>query len=145
MKYGKSALTAAEPAALWAVVHDVERWPEWIAVYEEVRRTDTAQGPVGLGGTAYVKQQGLAGGTWTVTELEDGMVFAWESRQPGVRLVGRHRVTPEPGGGSRLTLEFEMSGWLSGLLGVVLGRRVRSYVDLECARLTEVASEHETA
>jgi hypothetical protein len=93
-----------------------------------------------VGAIAHVKQKGLAAGDWTVTELEEGRVFAWESRQPGVRLVGRHVVGAEPSGGSRLTLQMEMSGWLSGVTGVLLGRKVRSYVDLECARLTAVAA-----
>jgi hypothetical protein len=143
MRYETSATTTAEPARLWAVVKDVEKWPEWIDVYEEVRRAD--QGEISLGDTAYVKQQGLAGGEWTVTELQEGQVFAWESRQPGVRIVGRHLVSAEPTGGSRLTLQLEMTGWASGLAGLFLGRKSRSYVDLECARLSAVAAEPTTA
>jgi hypothetical protein len=75
-----------------------------------------------------------------VTELEDGRVFAWETRQPGVRLVGRHVVSPQPAGGSRLSLQLENSGWLSGVVNALLGRKIRSYVDLECARLAAVAA-----
>jgi hypothetical protein len=98
-----------------------------------------------LGSTAHVKQKGLAAGDWTVTELDEGRVFAWESRQPGVRIVGRHVVGEEPGGGSRLTLELEMSGWLAGVMGALLGKKSRQYVDLECARLIAVAEERRVA
>jgi hypothetical protein len=143
MRYETSTTTAAEPSRLWSVVADVEKWPEWIEVYEEVRRT--SPGPLARGSTAHVKQKGLAAGDWTVTELEDGRVFAWESRQPGVRIVGRHAVSEEPGGGSRLTLRLEMSGWLSGALGVLLGKKSREYVDLECARLASAAEEQHAA
>jgi hypothetical protein len=143
MRYETSTTTSAEPARLWAVVADVEKWPEWIDVYEYVRPDQ--QGPMRLGHTARVKQRGLAAGTWTVTELDEGKVFAWESRQPGVRLLGRHVVTAEPGGGSRLTLQLEQSGWLSGLVTALMGGKVRRYVDLECARLAAVAAEPTTA
>jgi hypothetical protein len=143
MRYETSTTTSAEPARLWAVLSDVERWPEWIEVYEEVRLAET--GPLKLGARAHVKQRGLAAGDWTVTELDEGRLFTWESRQPGVHLVGRHAVSAEPGGGSRLTLGFEMTGALSGLIGLFLGRRTRRYVDLEGARLTAVAAESTTA
>jgi uncharacterized membrane protein len=143
MKYETSTTTAAQPSQLWAVVADVERWPGWIEVYEEVRRT--SPGPMALGSTAHVKQRGLAAGDWTVTELEEGRVFAWESRQPGVRIVGRHVVSAEPAGGSRLTLQLEMTGWMSGVMGALLGKKSRQYVDLECARLTAVAEEQHAA
>jgi polyketide cyclase/dehydrase/lipid transport protein len=142
MRYETSTTTPAEPDRLWAVLSDVEKWPEWIEVYEEVRRAET--GPLALGARAHVKQRGLAPGDWTVTELEEGSVFVWESGQSGVRLLGRHVVDAEPGGGSRLTLRFEMTGALSGLMGALLGRKVRRYVDLECARLAAVAAEPST-
>jgi uncharacterized membrane protein len=127
---------------LWAVLSDVERWPEWIEVYENVSRAE--HGELKLGDTAHVKQKGLAAGEWTVTELEEGRVFAWESQQPGVRIVGRHVVDAEPSGGSRLTLQLEMTGWLSGVMGALLGKKSRQYVDLECARLSAVAAEQTT-
>jgi hypothetical protein len=143
MRYETSLTTTAEPDRLWAVVSDVESWPEWIEVYEEVSRAGA--GDLELGDTVHVKQKGLAAGDWTVTELDEGRVFAWESRQPGVRIVGRHVVSEVASGGSRLTLQLEMSGWASGLVAVLLGRKSRSYVDLECARLTAVAAEPATA
>jgi ribosome-associated toxin RatA of RatAB toxin-antitoxin module len=125
------------------LLSDVEKWPELIEVYEEVRLAEA--GPLTLGAGVHVKQRGLAGGDWTVTELEEGRVFAWESRQPGVHLVGRHAVSAEPDGGSRLDLTFEMTGALAGLMSLLLARKVRRYVDLESARLTAVAAEPSTA
>jgi Polyketide cyclase / dehydrase and lipid transport len=143
MRYETSALTSAEPGRLWAVLTDVERWPAWIEVYEEVRREE--KGPLKVGDSAYVKQRSLAGGVWRVTELTERRTFAWENRQPGVRLTGWHMVTAEPRGGSRLTLGFELAGRLAGVVSALLGRRVRRYVDLECMRLTAVAAEPSTA
>ena len=143
MRYETRTTSPAGPDRLWAVLSDVEKWPEWIEVYEEVRRLEP--GPLAIGHHAHVKQRGLAGGDWTVTELDEGRRFTWESHQPGVHLVGWHAVSAEPGGGSRLDLGFEMSGALSGLIGALMARKVRRYVDLEGERLTAVAAEPSTA
>jgi hypothetical protein len=143
MEYETSTVTTAEPERLWAVVKDVERWPSLIEVYEHIRPEQA--GEPALGDRFHVKQKGLAGGEWTVTELEEGRLFTWESRQPGVRIVGRHRVSSEAGGGSRLTLQLEMTGWASGVTNALLGAKARRYVDLECARLTAEAAAPATA
>ena len=142
MKYETSATTPADAARLWGVVSDVERWPEWIDVYEEARRAEP--GLLRVGSSTHIKQRGLAAGSWTVTELDEGRMFAWESKQPGVRIVGQHLVTPESDGGSRLTLRLEITGPLSGVVSALYGRKSRAYVDLECARLTEVAAKPTT-
>jgi ribosome-associated toxin RatA of RatAB toxin-antitoxin module len=143
MRYETSTTTPAEPVRLWAVLSDVERWPEWIEAYEEVSLAET--GPLTPGARVHVKQRGLAGGDWTVTEVEEDRAFTWESLQPGVHLVGRHAVSAEPDGGSRLDLSFEMTGALSGLMRVLLAGKIRRYVDLEGARLTAVAEEPSAA
>ena len=139
MRYETSVSTTAAPADTWAVLADVERWPERIEVYQEVRRADA--GPLAVGSRARIKQRGLAAGDWVVSEVVEGESFVWENRQPGVRTRGWHVVTAEPGGGSRLTLGLEQSGWLAGVVGLVLGGRVRAYVDLECERLSAAAAE----
>jgi uncharacterized protein YndB with AHSA1/START domain len=143
MRYETSTTSSADPARLWAVVSDVEKWPEWIETYEELRRTGS--GDLKVGDRAHIKQKGLAAGDWTVTEVERGREFRWESRQPGVRILGWHRVTEELGGGSRLTLGIELTGWASGLASLMLGRKTRKYVDLELERLTTVAAQPATA
>jgi uncharacterized membrane protein len=137
MHYEKTAVVAAAPERVWEVLTDVERWPEQIAVYEHVERLD--EGPLQVGSRAKVKQEKLATGVWRVTELVPGESFVWTSRQPGVRLTGRHTVTAEPHGDARLTLVFEQSGPLSWMVSLLLGRLVRRYVDAESAALVAVA------
>jgi carbon monoxide dehydrogenase subunit G len=139
MNYEKTTTVAADPARVWEVLSDIERWPDRIPTYEEVRRLD--DGALQVGSRAHVKQKGLAAGEWEVSELVPGETFTWSSKQPGVRIVGRHRVTADPDGSTRLTLVLEQSGWLSGLITLVLGRKVREYVDLEAAALTSAAED----
>ena len=138
MEYEKSLTVAAEPARVWEVLSDIERWPERITTYQEVRRLD--DGDLRVGSRARVKQKGLAAGEWEVSELVPGRTFTWASQQPGVRIVGRHHVTTDAAGATRLTLVLEQSGWLSGVVTLLLGRKVREYVDLEADAL-KVAAE----
>ena len=137
MEYRKSLTVAAEPARVWEILSDLERWPERIPTYEELRRLDDSD--LRVGSRAHVKQKGLAAGDWEVSELVEGETFTWTTRQPGVRVVARHHVTPEADGTSRLTLELEQSGWLSGVVSLFLGRKVREYVDLEAEALKDAA------
>jgi Polyketide cyclase / dehydrase and lipid transport len=138
MRYLRTGSTEASPAAMWAVLCDVERWPEWIETYEKVQRSDS--GPLAVAKRATIKQKGLPAGQWVVTEYVEGEGFSWTNRQPGVLTIGRHLVAPGAGGGSLLTLVLEQSGWLAGVLAWLFGRRVRRYVDLEFERLTAVAA-----
>ena len=137
MEYEKSLTVAAEPAQVWQVLSDIERWPERITTYEEVRRLD--DGALRVGSRAHVKQKGLAAGDWEVSELVEETTFTWASRQPGVRIVGRHTVSTDADGHTRLTLVLEQSGWLSGVVSMALGRKVREYVDLEAEALKAAA------
>ncbi len=137
MEYRKSLTVAAEPGRVWEVLSDLERWPQRIPTYQELRRLDG--GDLRVGSRAHVKQKGLAAGEWEVSELVEGENFTWTSRQPGVRLVARHLVTRESDATSRLTLELEQSGWLSGAVSLLLGRKVREYVDLEAEALKGAA------
>ena len=74
-----------------------------------------------------------------VNELVEDTTFTWASRQPGVRIVGRHTVSTDSDGRTRLTLALEQSGWLSGVVTMALGRKVREYVDLEAQALKAAA------
>jgi carbon monoxide dehydrogenase subunit G len=137
MEYEKSVAVAAEPARAWAVLSDLERWPARIPTYEEVRRLD--DGDLRVGSRAFVKQKGLVAGEWEVSELVDGRTFTWACRQPGVRIVGRHHVTTDAAGATRLTVVLEQTGWLSGLVSMLMGRKIKRYVDLEAEALKEAA------
>jgi len=137
MEYEKTLVVDTDPARVWEVLSDIERWPERITTYEQVRRLD--DGRLRVGSCAHVKQKGLAGSQWEVSELVEDTTFTWSSRQPGVRTVGRHTVSTDADGKTRLTLVLEQSGWLSGLVTMVLGRKVKEYVDLEAEALKAAA------
>lgn len=137
MHYERSLPVAAPPARVWEVLTDIERWPERITTYEEVRLLD--EGDLRVGSRAHVKQKGLKAGEWQVSEMVEDRTFTWDSRQPGVHIVGRHSVSTDDEGTTHLTLVLEQSGWLSGLVTMALGRLVREYVDLEAEALKAAA------
>lgn len=137
MHYETSRTTPATAERAWQTVTDVENWPTAIAAYESVRRGE--EGSLRVGSTAAIRQRGLRAGTWRVTAMTDGHAFTWENTQPGVRTVARHTVTGQPGGGARIDLALDQTGWLAGPVGMFLGRRVRSYVDAEADGLAAAA------
>ncbi|GAA1723301.1 hypothetical protein GCM10009809_18980 [Isoptericola hypogeus] len=127
---------AAPPERVWAVLVDVERWPERIPTVDDVERLD--DGPLAVGSRTRLRQPKLPEGVWTVTELVDGSSFTWESRSPGVTITGAHVVEPHPDG-SRLTLRLRVSGLLSGIGWLMTRSLSREYTQTEAASIKRAA------
>ena len=117
----------APPCRVWAVLIDIERWPEWTASMTSVRRLDS--GPFRLGSRAHIRQPKLRPAVWEVTEFERSS-FTWVSRQPGIRTTALHRVDPN-GSYSRLTLSIEFSGPLAPVIGLLAGKLTGRYMSME--------------
>jgi uncharacterized protein YndB with AHSA1/START domain len=123
----------APAATVWAVLVDVERWPEWNASTSSVRRSRT--GPLTVGEQVVVRQPRLPTATYTVTDLDDGRSFTWEAGNAVVRGVGEHVLTPRVGGGCTATLRLTQRGPGAWLVGTLLGGLVRRYVRAEAEGL----------
>ena len=132
MRYDTAVEVAAPVDVVWRVLEDVEAWPRWTPSMTSVSRTAT--GPLTVGETVRVRQPRLPEATWTVTAIDPGSAFTWVSRSPGVVTTGTHVVAPLPTG-SRVALGLEQHGPLAGVVGMLLGRTVRRYVDQEAAGL----------
>lgn len=134
--YQHSVTIAAPPERVWAVVVDVERWPELIPTVEVVERLDG--GPLAVGSRTRLQQPKLPTAVWTVTELVAGSSYTWESRSPGVTVTAAHVVEPHPDG-SRLTLGVTVSGPLSGIGWLMTRSLTRRYVETEAVSVKSAA------
>jgi uncharacterized protein YndB with AHSA1/START domain len=136
VEFDAEFVTVAPPTRVWDALTDVESWPEWISSYHSVKRLD--DGPLAVGSRAEVRQPGLATATYTVTALEPGREFTWESTAAGVRTTARHVVEPSDGG-TRIRLSLRQTGALAGVVGVLLGGKIRRFLQLEGRGLCDAA------
>ncbi|WP_404383563.1 SRPBCC family protein [Knoellia locipacati] len=108
----------ASPERVWAVMSDVERWPEWTETVTAVTRLDADS--LGLGSRVRVEQPRLPPTEYVVTEFNPGEGFTWVATGPGVRTTARHRIEPVAGSGSRVRVRLSVEQ--SGPVGTVMGR-----------------------
>lgn len=137
-----SVQIAAPAETVWAILVDVERWPEWTRSMDSVERVD--DGPFEVGSTVKVKQPRLPAVEWTVTALEPGRAFTWQARGPGVTSLGVHRIDPADGTVT-VTLGIDQSGPLAWLGSLLLGRLTRRYVAMEAEGLRAKAEANASA
>jgi uncharacterized membrane protein len=124
-------VTAAADAPadiVWDLFMDVARWPQMTRSIEQVRGLD--DGPLRVGSQVVIKQPRLSPARWTVTELQPGRSFFWETTSRGVTTVGGHIVEPRAQGAT-ITLTLRQHGPLAPLARALLGRRTRRYVSME--------------
>jgi uncharacterized membrane protein len=124
----------APPETVFAVLCDVERWPEWTPTMTSVQRLD--QGPFGVGSSAQVRQPKLLPAVWKVTELEAQRNFTWVARTPGLRMKAGHLVERQ-GAGSRVQLSFELSGLMARVVSRLYGGLIEQYVNTESQKLKQ--------
>jgi uncharacterized membrane protein len=124
-----SVLTIAAPVErVWALTLDIESWPSLTPTMREVKRLD--DGPLRVGSRARVRQPAQHAAIWTVTELEQGESFVWETRVWGLRMIGGHRLVPvRTGCQNMLTVDLEGRG--AGLIGALLGSQIRRAITTE--------------
>ena len=130
--YEQSVDIEASPAVVWAVMKDVERWPEWTPGVTSVR--PLGGGSLDVGRRVVIRQPRLPPAMWRVTEVEEGRGFTWVSRAPGLRVVGRHWIEPTESG-SRATLSIDYRGALGGVLARLTDTLNRRYLAMEAEGL----------
>ena len=124
----------ASPEKVFAVLCDVERWPEWTSTMISVQRLDG--GPFAVGSRTRVRQPKLRPAVWQVTELESERNFTWTTGAPGLRMKAEHSVEPQ-GGGSRVALSFEISGPIGPVISRLYGGLIERYITTESQGLKQ--------
>jgi hypothetical protein len=105
----------AEPAEVWKVWTDVERWPEW-DVSKEIARLD---GPFQPGVSGWAKQRGNLGGPFTITAVDDGRHWVTECPIPLGKVVFDHLLEPAAEGHVRVVKRVEVYGGFGSLLRLI--------------------------
>jgi uncharacterized protein YndB with AHSA1/START domain len=118
----------APPEKVFAVLCDVERWPEWTPTMSSVQRLDS--GPFAIGSSANVRQPKLRPSVWRVTDLEDKRSFCWTTRSPGLQMTAGHVIEPH-GAGSRVELTFKLTGLIAPLISRLYGGLIKRYMTTE--------------
>lgn len=136
MHHRVSRSAAAEIDAVWSVMSAVERWPEWTRSMRSVQ----LDGPLAVGAIATVRQPRLPVARWTVTEVDPGRSFAWESLVTGLHTVARHEVTSAPGGTTQITLSIDQTGPLAGPMRLLIGGLTKRYMAMEAEGLAAAAA-----
>lgn len=141
MRYELSIDIDAEPARVWAVMADVERWSEWTPSITRAELVSPA--PFGVDSKVRIKQPRLKTTVWTVTDFEPNAGFAWRAVVPGLTSDGVHRIAARPGGGSTVTLTLDQRGPLAPVLRMLTAKMTRRYIDMEARGLKARAEANE--
>lgn len=132
MELARTVTIDAPPEAVWAVLADLERWPEWT---ESMRRVEPLDSPAfRLGARVRISQPRAPKQIWTISDLQEGRTFSWEARTLGVRSIAGHAVEAA-GEGSQVTVSIRQSGIGARLLGLWLRRVTDRYLEIEAAGL----------
>lgn len=118
---------------VWAVLVDVERWPEWAASMVAVTRLDA--GPFRLGSRVRVRQPRVPPARWAVTGFDPKRSFTWTATAPGLTTAADHELAPTGNGRVRVTLRLRRSGPMAALVDVLSRRLTERYVALEAEGL----------
>jgi hypothetical protein len=113
-----SERSSATPAAVWALWSAPTRWPDW----NEQLESAELEGDLAVGEAARVKFKRGGRMQFRIVAVEPERLFVDEARLPGARLGHEHRLEPS-GGGVEISHRLYVSGPLSGLFALLLGRK----------------------
>jgi uncharacterized membrane protein len=118
---------------VWDVFTDVEHWPDWTPSVTSLIGQNGSTLAVGRGFA--IKQPGMQKLIWNVTDIEPGTSWTWAQRSPGVHVTARHYVTARPGGGTLVRQELDQRGFLGALVGWLMVRKTRRFLQQEAQGL----------
>jgi uncharacterized membrane protein len=133
MEYRTSIEINAPLEKVWAVLADVERWPEWTKSMEHLDIVGGSELKRGV--KVRIKQPRLPAMVWDVTELETYRVLTWQAKSGGVTSVGDHRLSVAPDDRVVAELSIRQTGLLASLVGLFTAGVTRRYAQMEAEGL----------
>ena len=126
---------------VYAVLTDVEAWPEWTDTVTRVERLGDTSRPLAVDSRIRIMQPKVPPAEYTVTELEAGRGFRMMSRSPGATVVANHWVERLADARSRVTLSVTFSGWLGSVIARMSRNMTKRYLAEEAAGLKRRSEE----
>ena len=120
---------------VWAVLSDVQTWPQWMPTVSSVEPLREMALQVGC--RYRVTQPKLRPTVWVVSVVEAGRRFEWRAKSPGMELVADHVMESTGQGGTRVRLRFEFRGLVGAFLGAAFGALTRNYLSQEAQALKD--------
>jgi len=112
------AVIACPSQQVWEATTNIDQWSDWTPTVQTARRLDTQR--FGIGSQAIIKQPMQSRKVWTVTELEHGRFFAWETSGKALSMQATHQVDNH-GGGTISTLTVKLMGPAAMISAIFLG------------------------
>jgi len=135
--FSASREIAAPAALVWELLADVVAWPKWLPTVSRVEPVLSKE--LVVGATFKVVQPRLKPVLWTVSTLNPGCNFIWESSNPGLTLWANHTVEALSDGHSQIKLEFRFSGFMAPLVALLAGAITKRYLSTEAESLKQLA------
>ena len=126
--------SAAAPAAFFERWADMATWPDWNADTEWVR----LDGPFATGSTGVLKPEGGPKTRFVIAEVSAER-FTDVSSLLGARLTFDHRIAPAANGGSEVQVSVTLTGPLSFLWNLILGKGIKTTLQRDLDALKSVA------
>jgi hypothetical protein len=129
MRFETSTDVRAAPSRIFEVLCDVSTWPTWTSSMTSIEPLDGEGFEVGQ--RFRIRQPGLPPAVWTIDLVESPRRFAWSTRRPGLKIWADHRIEPQDGGTSCVTLEIAVTGALGRVVAATSAARIRRAVETE--------------
>ena len=128
-----SIAIAAAPDAVWLIMADVVRWPDWLPT---VTRVEALDGETLAVGRRYrVLQPRLRPATWVVTALDSGRSFSWDCQWLGITVTAQHELVASAATSTTVRLTVRYAGPLAPLAGWLTSSTTAGYIRQEAAAL----------
>jgi hypothetical protein len=96
----------------------------------------TLDGPgIDVGKRFKIKQPRLASLVWKVTEVDPGVSWTWRQKSLGGTTLASHEVVPQGPDRTLVRQRIEQRGPIGMMVGVLMRRLTRRYLDLEAQGL----------
>lgn len=116
-----TTVSAASREAVWSLWSDTTGWPRWNPTIAEI----SFDGPFAEGTRGSLKPAKGPRSKVVLRDVQPGAGFANVARLPGAEMRVEHVVADADGGGSRVAERAVLSGPLSGLWSLLLGRQLQ--------------------